>query len=224
MHKKQEMWVWSLGQEDPLEKEMTTHSSIPAWKIPWIEEPSRLQFMSSQRVGHDWAHTLCCSFAQSGPTLCNPMTAACQTSLSLIISQSLAKFMSIASVMTSSHLILWCPLLLLPSIFPSIRDFSNESAVRIRWPKYWSFSFSISPSNKYSGFISFKIHCFDILVDQGTLRSLLQFKGINSLHSILFTVQLSQPYVITGKTIALIIWTFVSRVLSLLLTRGLSLS
>ena len=81
MHKKQQMWVWSLGQEDPLEKEMTTHSSIPAWKIPWIEEPSWLQFVGSQRVGHDWAHTLRCSFAQSGPTLCNPMTAAHQTSV-----------------------------------------------------------------------------------------------------------------------------------------------
>ena len=206
MHKKQQMWVWSLGQEDPLEKEMTTHSSIPAWKIPWIEEPSWLQFVGSQRVGHDWAHTLRCSFAQSGPTLCNPMTAAHQTSLSLIISQSLAKFMSIASVMSSSHLILWCPLLLLPPVFPSIRDFSNESAVRIRWPKYWSFSFSISPSNKYSGFISLKIDWFVLLAVKGTFRSLFQHHNSKASilwHSAFFMVQLSNLYMTTEKTIAL---------------------
>ena len=99
-------------------------------------------------------------------------TTAHQASLSLIISRSLPKFMSIALVMPSSHLILWCPLLLLPSIFPSIREFSNELAVCIRWPKYWSFSFSISPSNEYSGLISLKIDWFDLLAVQGTLRSL----------------------------------------------------
>ena len=133
------------------------------------------------------------------------MTAACQTSLSLIISQSLAKFMSIASVMPSSHLILWCPLLLLPSIFPSNRNFSNESAVRIRWPKYWSFSISISPSNKYSGLISLKMDWFDLLAVQGTLRSLLQHHSLKESilwHSAFFMVQLSQPYVTTGKTLA----------------------
>ena len=106
-----------------------------------------------------------------------------QASLSLTISQSLPKFIFIASVMPSSHLILWCPLLLLPSIFPSIWVFSNESAVHIRWPKYWSFSFSISPSTKYSGLISLKIDWFDLLAVQGTQDSSLasQFEGINSL-------------------------------------------
>ena len=140
-----------------------------------------------------------------------PWTAARQASLSLTISQSLLKFMSIASVMPSNHLILWCPLLL-PSIFPSMRDFSNESAVLIRWPKYWSFNFSISPSSKYSGLISLKIDWFDFLAVQGTLRSLLQHHSLNALilrHSTFFMVQLSQLYMTTGKTIALTMWTFV---------------
>ena len=112
-----------------------------------------------------------------------PWTAADQASLALTTSQSLPKFTSTALVMPSSHLILWWPLPLLPSIFPSIRDFSNESAVCIRWPKYWSFSFSISPSNEYSGLISLEIDWFDLLDFQGTLRSLPQheFEGINSL-------------------------------------------
>ena len=112
----------------------------------------------------------------------NPWPAAQQASLSLTISQSLPKFMSIASVMPFSHLILWCPLLLLPSIFPSIRDFSNESAVCIRWPKYCSFCFSISPSNEYSGLISIMIYWFGLPAVQQTLRSTPapQLKGINS--------------------------------------------
>ena len=111
-----------------------------------------------------------------------PWTAAVQASLSITISWNLPKFMSIESVMTSRHLILCRPLLLLPPIFPSIRVFSNESVLHIRWPKYWSFSFSISPSNEYSGLISFKIDWFDLLAIQGTLRSLLQhrFESINS--------------------------------------------
>ena len=127
--------------------------------------------------------------------------------------------MSIESVMLSDHLILCHPLLLLPSIFPSIRVFSNESALHIRWPKYWSFSFSISPSNEYSGLISFRIDCLDLLAVQGTLKSLLQHHS--SKASILwcsafFMVQLSHPYMTTGKTIALTICTFVSKVISLL--------
>ena len=110
-----------------------------------------------------------------------PWTAARQASLSMTNSQSLLKVMSIESVMSSNHLILCCPLLLLPSIFPSIRVFSNESALCIRWPKYWSFSFSISPSNEYSGLISFKIDRFDLLAVQGTLKNPTpQFKSINS--------------------------------------------
>ena len=138
-----------------------------------------------------------------------PWTIARQAALSLTISQSLLKFMSIASVMPSSHLMLWCPLLLLSSIFHSIRDFSNESTVCITWPKYWSFSFSINLSNESSGLISFKIDWFDLAV-QGTLRSLLQHHS--SKASILwcsafFMVQLSETYMTTGKTIALTIWT-----------------
>ena len=103
-----------------------------------------------------------------------PWTAARQASISLTISWHLPKFIFIALVMASSHLIIWCPLLLLPSIFPSIRDFSNESSVHIRWPKYWSFSFSISPSSEYSGLISLKIDWFDLLAVQGTFGSLLE--------------------------------------------------
>ena len=122
-----------------------------------------------------------------------PWTTACQGSLFLTITQSLPKFMSIASVMPSSHLILWHPLFLLPSIFPGIRDFSNESAVSIRWPKYWSFSFSTSPSNKYSGLISLKINWFD-LPFQEIFRSLLQHHSSKASilwHSAFFMVQLS---------------------------------
>ena len=120
--------------------------------------------------------------------------------------------------MPSSHLILWCPLLLLPLIFPSIRDFSNESAVWFRWPKYWNFSFSIGPSYEYSGSISLKIDWFDICCPRDSQKSspAPQFEGINSLCSAFSTVQLSQPCVTTGKTIALTIQTFVGRVMSLL--------
>ena len=120
--------------------------------------------------------------------------------------------MSVESVMPSNHLILCHPLLLLPSSFPSIRVFSNESTLPIRWPKYWSFSFSISPSNKYSGLISFRIDWFDLLAVQGTLKSLLQnhcLKASIHWHSAFFMVQLSHPYMTAGKTIVLAIWTFV---------------
>ena len=124
--------------------------------------------------------------------------------------------------MPCNHLILCHPLLLLPSIFPSIRVFSNESALRIRGPKYWSFSFNISPSNEYSGLISFRIDWFDLLVVQGTLKSLLQHhspKASIFRLSAFFTVQLSHPYMTTGKTIALTRWTFVGKVVSLLFNR-----
>ena len=135
-----------------------------------------------------------------------PWTAACQASLFITNSQSLLKLMSIKSVMPSIHLTLCHPLLLLPSIFPSIRVFSNESALRIKWPKYWSFS--ISPSNEYSGLISFRMDWFDLLAVQGTFKSLLQHHS--SKASILqcsafFIVQLSHPYMTAGKTIALTI-------------------
>ena len=121
--------------------------------------------------------------------------------------------------MPSNHLILRCPLLLLPSIFPNIRVFSSESVLPIRWPKYWSFGFSISPSSEYSGLIFFRIDWFDLFAVQGTLKSLLQHHSskVSILqHSVFFTVQLSHPYMTTGKTIALTIWTFVGKVMSLL--------
>jgi len=127
--------------------------------------------------------------------------------------------MSIDSVMPSNHLILYHPLLLLPSIFPSIRVFSNESVLRIRWPKYWSFSFSISPSNEFSGLISFRIDSLDILAVQGTLKSLLQHHSSETLilgGSAFFMVLLSHPHMNTGKTIALTRWTSVSKEMSLL--------
>ena len=146
-------------------------------------------------------------------------TAVHQASLSITSSQSLPKLMSIESVMPSNRLIHCQPLLFLPSIFPSIRVFSNESALRIRWPKYWSFSFNISPSNEHSGLISFRMDWLDLLAVQGTLKSLLQHHG--SKASILwcstfFRVQLSHQYMTTGKTIALTRWTFVGKVMSLL--------
>ena len=122
--------------------------------------------------------------------------------------------------MPSNHLILCRPLLLPPSVFPSIRVFSNESALRIRWPKYWSFSFNISPSNEHSGLISFRMDWLDLLAVQGTLKSLLQHHSSKTSilwHSAFFIVQLSQPYITTGKTVALTRWTFVGKVMSLLL-------
>ena len=129
-----------------------------------------------------------------------PWTAACQASLSITNCRSLLKLMSIESVILSNHLILSRPLLFLPSIFPSIRVFSSESALPIRWPKYWSISFSISPSNEYSGLISFKTDWFDLLAVQGTLKSLLQHYGLKASIlqcSAFFTVQLSHPYMTT---------------------------
>ena len=122
----------------------------------------------------------CCSVAKSCPTLCNPWTAACQASLSITNSWSLLKLMSIESVMPSNHLNLCHPLFLLFSIFPCIGIFSNESVLHIRWPKYWSFSFNISPSNEYSGLISFRIEWFDLLDIQGTLKSLLQHHSLKA--------------------------------------------
>ena len=146
-----------------------------------------------------------------------PWTAAHQASLSIINSQSLLKFMSIESVMPSNHLILCCSLLLLPSIFPSIRVVSNESVLPIRWPNYWSFSFNISPSNEHPRLISFRMDWLDLLAVQGTLKSLLQHHS--SKASILqlsdfFIVQLSHPYMTTGKTIALTRQIFVGKVMS----------
>ena len=170
----------------------------------WQTESS--QFSSVQSLSRVWLFE-------------TPWTAACQASLSITNSQSLLKLMSIESVMPSNHLILCHPLQLLPSIFPSIRVFSNESALHIRWPKYWSFNFSISPTNEHPGLISFRMDWLDLLAVQGTLKSLLQHHS--SKTSILwlsafFIVQLPLPYMTTGKTIALTRWTCVGKVMFLL--------
>ena len=164
-----------------------------------------------------WQFSSVSSVAQLCLTLSDPWTAACQASLSITSSQSLSKLMSMESVIPSNHLIRCHPLFLLPSIFPSIRIFSSESVLCIRWPKYWHFSFSISPSNEYSGLISFRRDWLYLLVVEGTLRSLLQHRSSNASilrHSDFFILQLSHPYMTPGKTIALTRWTFVGEVMS----------
>ena len=148
-----------------------------------------------------------------------PWNAACQASLPITNSKSLLYHMSIKSVMPFNYLNLSCPLLPLPSIFPRIRVFSNESALHIRWPKYWSFNFNISPSNEYSGLISFRMNWLGLLAVQGTLKSLLQHHSSKASiiwHSAFFMLQLSHLYMTTGKTIALTRWIFVGKVMSLL--------
>ena len=159
------------------------------------------------------------SVAQSCPTLCDPMNRSTPDLLSITNSWSSPRFMSIKSVMPSSHLILGHPLLLLPPIPPSIRVFSNESTLHTRRPVYWSFSFSIIPSKEISGVISFRMDWLDLLAVQGTLRSLLQQHSTNASilqRSAFFTAQLSHPYMTTGKTIALTRRTLVGKVMSLL--------
>ena len=156
------------------------------------------------------------------PLFSTPWTAACQASLSFAISWSLLKPMFIESVMPSKHLILCHPFILLPSIFLDLKVFSNESALSIRWPKYWNFSFCISPSNEYSRLISFRIDWFDLLAVQGTLKSLFQHHNSKSLilqHSALFMAQLSYSYMTTRIMIAFTTWTFVSKAMSLFLNR-----
>ena len=141
---------------------------------------------------------------------------------SITNSRSLLELLLIESVMPSNHLILCCPLPLLPSIFPSIRVFSNESVLHIRWPKYWTFPFSVNPSNDYSGLISFRMDCLDLLAVQGTLKSLIQHHSSKSSIlwcSVFFIVQISHPYMTTGKTIALTRQTFVGKVMSLLFNK-----
>ena len=158
------------------------------------------------------------SVAQSCPTLCDPMNRS-TPGLSVMNSWSLLKLMPIESVMPSSHLILCRPLLLLPPIPPSIRVSSNESTLCMRWPKYWSFTFSISPSNEYPGLISFRMDWLDLLAVHGTLKSLLQHHSSKASvlwHSAFFIIQLSHPYMTTGKTIALTRRTIVGKVMSLL--------
>ena len=153
------------------------------------------------------------------PLFVTPWTSAHQASLSITNSWSLLKLMSVASVMPSNYLIFCRSLLLMPSVFPRIRVFSNESVLHIRWPKYWSFSFSISPSKEYSGLMSFWMDWLDLFAVQGTLKSLLQHHSSKASVlwcSAFFTVQLSHPYMTTGKTIALTRWTCIGKVMSLL--------
>ena len=158
------------------------------------------------------------SVAQSCPTLCDPMKHSTPGLPDHHQVWSLLRLMSIESVMLSNHLILWRPLLLLPPIFPSIRVFSNESVLCIRWPKYWRFSFSISPSNEHSELISFRMDWLDLLAVQGTLKTLLQHHSSKASflqHSAFFIVQLSHPYMTTGKTIHLTRRTFVGKIMTL---------
>ena len=171
-------------------------------------QPFQLQFSSSVQFS--------CSVMSDS---LDPMDCSSQAYLSITNSQSLLRLMFIESVMPANHLILCHPLLLQPSIFPSIRIFSSESVLHIRWPMYWSFSFGISPSNEYSGLISFRIDWFDLLAVQGTLKSLLQHHSSKASVlwcSAFFIIQLSHPYMTTGKAIALTRRTFVGKVMSLL--------
>ena len=202
----QETQVQSLGWEDPLEKEMAPHFNILAWRIPWTEESGGLQSMGFSSV------------AQSCPALCDPMNHSTPGLPVHHQLPSLPKLMSSELLMPSSHLILYRPLLL-PPIPPSIRVFSNEPTLHMRWPKYWSFSFSISPSNEHPGLISFRMDWLDLPAVQRPRKSLLQHhssKASALRHSAFFTLQLSHPYMTTGKIIALTRWTFVGKVVSLL--------
>ena len=197
----------------------------------WMEPSctSRLCCLSSQLAPPRPApHLLCSAESQAlvvfqSPShiqlFANPWTVKHQAPLSFTITHSLLKYKPIESMMPSNHFILCCPLLLLCSIFPSINVFSNESALCIRWPKYWSFCFSISPSNEYLGLVSFRIDWFDLLTVQGSLKSFLQHHSLKASilqHSVFLMVQLSYLYMTTGKTIALTIWTFVRKTMSLL--------
>ena len=231
-----ETQVLSVGRENPLEKEMATHSSILAWEIPWTEEPGGLQSLGSQRVRHNWATSLSLSIIKNRDInlmifssvqslsrvrlFVTPWIAASQASLFITNSWGSLKLMSIESVMPYSHLILGRPLLLLPPIPPSIKVFLSESTLLMRWPKYWSFSFSIIPSKEHPVLISFRMDWLDLLAVQGTLKTLFQHHSSKASilrRSAFFTVQLSHPYMTTGKTIALTRQTFLGKVISLLL-------
>ena len=226
--------LWYSSLENPMDRGTwwtTVHAVTKSWT--WLKQLSTLTrrllwvilgFVSTTymlSIISDFANETQFSTVQSLSHVrlfATPWIAARQASLSITNSRSSPKLMCIESVMPSSHLILCRPLLLLLPIPPSIRVFSNESALRKRWPKYWSFSFSISPANEHPGLISFRMDWLDLLAVQGTLKSLLQHHSSKSsiLHSALFTVQFSHPYMTTGKAIALTKWTFVGKVISLL--------
>ena len=188
--------------------------------LPTKSIQSRLRsFPWSKMVVESWTINKAVQVLSCVRLFVTPWTAATQASLCITNSWSLLNFMSIKSVMPSNHLIL-CHPLLLPSVFPSIRVFSNGSVLLIRWPKYWSFSFYISPFNEHLGLISFRMNWLDLLAVQGTLKSLLQHHSLKASilqPSAFFIVQLSHPYMTTGKTIALTRWTFVGKVMSLFL-------
>ena len=197
---------------------LLTEASRSCWRNACAQRPLQTQAgdASSRR---DKISSVQFSHSSRVRLLATPWTAGRQASLSITNSWSLLKLMSIESMMPFNHLILCRPLLLLPSIVPSIGVFSSELVLHIRWPKYWSFSFSISPSNEYSGLISFRMDWLDLLAVQGTLKSLLQHPSSKAsilLHSAFFIVQLLHPYMTTGKTIALTRRTFVGKVMSLL--------
>ena len=176
--------------------------SLESEDLPYLKNPLchfQVQFNSVQSLSHI-------------QIFASPRTATCQASLFITNSRSLPKLMSIESVMPSKHVIFCCPLLLLLSIFPNVRDFSNELGPLIRWPKYWSFNFNISPSNEHSGLISHRMECLDCIAVQGTLKSLLQHhssKASIRQCSAFFIVQLSHPYMTARKATALTRWTFV---------------
>ena len=209
---------------DPMDCSLSgspVHGIFQAWILEWVAISfSRGSSQPKDRTGVSYISYIQFSSVQSLSHVrlfATPWTAAHQASLSITNSQSLLKLMSIESVMPSNHLIL-CRPLLPPSIFPSIRVVSNESVLHIRWPQYWSFSFSISPSHEYLRLISFRIDRLDLLAIQGTLKSLLQHhssKTSTLRHSAFFTIQLSHPYMTTGKTIALTGRTFVDKVICL---------
>ena len=204
-----ELWCWEKTLESPLDCK----------EIKSVNLEGNQSWIFLEKTSGEAEAPILWPLDEKSRLFATPWTAISQVSLSFTISQSLLKLMSIELVMTSSHLIFCHPLLLLPSIFPSIRGFSKELALHIRWPKYWSFCFSISPSNEYSGLLSFRIDWFDLLAVQGILKS-LQHHGLKASilwHSVFFMVQLSHPYMTTGKTIALTIQTFVSKVMSLII-------
>ena len=199
--------LWHRYCNDPcfIDEDMEFKKAKIQTQAVWVQSPSSLpllQFSSVQSLSRVWL-------------LATPWTAAFQASLSIINSWSPPKPISIESVMPSNHLILCCLLLLLPTIFSSVRVFSNESALCIRWPKYWSFSFNISPSNEHPGLISFRMDLLDLLAVQGALKSLLQHHSSKASILHFFIAQLSHPYMTTGNTIALTRQTFVDKVMSL---------
>ena len=211
-----EQTEWLPSSPEFTEMDTLASAALPVphtvWKVRWFllhrwqKLRLHVQFSSVQSLSHVQLFV-------------TPWTTACQVFLSITNSQSLFKLMSIELVTPSNHLTLCRPLLLLPLIFPSIRVFSKESVLRIRWPKYWSFSFSLSPSNEYSGLISFRMDWLDLLAVQGTLKSLLQHHSSKASvlrRSAFFIVQLSHPYMMTGKTTSLTRWTFIGQVMSLL--------